>query len=126
MAFPTKREILTKAGEYPYSPSVAFGSLIFISGIVGHDPISGEMPEAIGEQTKQIMTKIQNLLEQAGSSLQKALKVTIYLVDMSEFKQVNESYRTFFPNDFPARSCVQVAALPDPRARVEIDMIAAR
>jgi 2-iminobutanoate/2-iminopropanoate deaminase len=72
------------------------------------------------------MENIRHQLELAGSSLEQVLKVTIFLTDIKLFKQMNEAYCSFFSGDFPARTCVEVLAVPDPDALVEIECIAGK
>jgi 2-iminobutanoate/2-iminopropanoate deaminase len=121
------RGIVSKplSSNLPFSPAVTFGPFVFVSGIVGRNHSTGEI--SIGDieaQTRQAMENIRHQLELAGSSLERVLKVTIFLTDMKLFKKMNESYCTFFADDFPARSCVEVSAVPDPEALVEIECIA--
>lgn len=109
----------------PFSKTVRFGDLVFVSGIVGRDPQTGEIAQLdIKEQTRQALRNISSFLESAGSSLSEALKVNIYLKDMRLFSLVNQAYREFFPDGYPARTCVEVSSLPDPEGMIEIDCIA--
>jgi 2-iminobutanoate/2-iminopropanoate deaminase len=80
--------------------------------------------ESIEDQTRQAMENLKSILEEAGSSLDRLLKVTIFLQDMGDFKRVNEAYGSFFSGDYPARCAYQVAKLPLD-AHIEIDGIAA-
>ena len=108
----------------PYSVAVSTGQMIFTAGQLGLDPATGELVEGgIQAQTRQALTNIKNVLEAAGSGLEYVVKTTVFLKDMGEFAQMNAVYGEFFTQDFPARSAVQVAALPKDGA-VEIETIA--
>lgn len=107
----------------PYSQGIDTGSLVFSSGQLPINPATGEMPSDPAGQAKQSMENVKAVLESSGSSLQKAVKVTIFLQNMDHFTAVNEVYATYFSGSFPARSCVQVARLPKD-ALVEIEAIA--
>lgn len=108
----------------PYSQAVSFGSIVFVSGQLPINPLTGTMPETIKEQTIQSLMNAQGILKAAGSSMDKALKTTVFLSDMENFNAMNEVYATFFPSgSYPARSAVEVARLPK-NALVEIEIIA--
>jgi len=108
----------------PYSVAVSTGQMIFTAGQLGLDPATGELVEGgIQAQTRQALTNIKNVLEAAGSGLEYVVKTTVFLKDMGEFALMNAVYGEFFTQDFPARSAVQVAALPKDGA-VEIETIA--
>jgi 2-iminobutanoate/2-iminopropanoate deaminase len=108
----------------PYSVGVSTGRMVFTAGQVGIDPAVGKLVEGgIQAQTKQALTNVRSVLEAAGSSMDRVVKTTVFLQDMGEFGLMNEVYATFFTGDFPARSAVQVAALPV-GAAVEIEAIA--
>lgn len=109
----------------PYSQAVAWGDTVYVSGQLPLDPAQGKIvAESIEDQTRQAMENLKSILEEAGSSLYRLLKVTIFLQDMGDFKRVNEVYGSFFSGDFPARCAYQVAKLPL-GADIEIDGIAA-
>ena len=107
----------------PYSQGVTLGNLIFTSGQLPLDPATGTMPDTIEAQAAQSLKNVDAVLRSAGSSLNKALKITVFLADMNDFSTVNEVYKTFFEGDCPARSAVQVARLPKD-AGLEIEAIA--
>ena len=110
----------------PYSQGIAAGSMVFVSGQLPIVPETGELhPEDIGEQTAQSMRNIAAILQEAGCTLKDVVKTTIFLKDLSDFAQVNAAYAAFFPENAPARACVQVAKLPKD-ARVEIEAIAVK
>jgi 2-iminobutanoate/2-iminopropanoate deaminase len=107
----------------PYSQAIVSGGLVFVSGQLPFQPGSEELPETIEAEVKQSLTNIKNILEAAGSSLSKVLRVGIFLTDLADFAKANEVYASFFKEPYPARVTVQISALPK-GARVEIDAIA--
>ena len=109
----------------PYSQAVAWGDTVYVSGQLPLDPQQGKIvAETIEDQTRQAMENLKAILEEAGSSLDKLLKVTIFLQDINDFKRVNEVYGSFFSGGYPARCAYEVAKLPL-GATIEIDGIAA-
>ena len=107
----------------PYSQAVTVNGFVFTSGQIGIDPRSGQIEETgIEGQARQAILNLASILEAAGSGLEKAVKTTCFLQNMTDFAAFNEVYARFFPNR-PARSCVEVAALPK-GALVEIEVIA--
>jgi 2-iminobutanoate/2-iminopropanoate deaminase len=126
--YPLKKEIITteKAPKAigPYSVGVSSGQFVFTAGQLGLDPLSGSLVEGgIQAQTRQAFINLKNILEAAGTSLEHVIKTTVFLQDMKEFSLMNEVYAEFFSGDYPARSAIQVAALPKNGA-VEIEAIA--
>ena len=108
----------------PYSQAVVAGDLIFTSGQIALDPKTQQMVEGdVRAQTERVMENLSAVLEGAGTGFENVVKATIFLVDLKDFATVNEIYGKRFPRDPPARSTVQVAALPR-GARVEIELIA--
>lgn len=108
----------------PYSQAVRLGDFVFTAGQIPLNPATGQMVEGgIEAQTRQVLTNVSAVLEAAGTSLAKVVKTTVFLADMGEFKAMNGVYAEFFPAEPPARSTVQVGALPL-GARVEIEAIA--
>lgn len=115
----------TPAG--PYSPAVVFDRLVFVSGQGAKDPATGQLVGTdIGSQTEQVLKNIAAILEAAGSSLDHVLRCGVYLTDISDFAGMNDVYARVFGTNRPARTTVQVAALPMRGLRVEIDAIAYR
>ena len=108
----------------PYSPGMGFDRLIFVSGQGGVDPSTGKIADDVEQQTEQCLRNVQTILEAAGSSLQHVLRCGVFLVDMNEFQTMNGVYSRLFGMHRPARTTVQVAGLPGPGLRVEIDAIA--
>ncbi|MHC1723328.1 MAG: RidA family protein [Aminipila sp.] len=109
----------------PYSQGNIFGDLVFTSGQVPLDPATGEIVgTTIEEQTEQVFKNIKAILEEAGSSLDKVLKTTVFIKDMNDFGKMNAVYAEFFTEGaFPSRSAVEVARLPKD-VLVEIETIA--
>jgi 2-iminobutanoate/2-iminopropanoate deaminase len=109
-----------------YSQAVIAGDLVYTAGMLGLDPGTGELvSQDVGEQTRQALTNIKGILEAAGSSLDKAVKLGVFLTDMKNFGEMNAVYAQFFPSDPPARTTVQIGPLPK-GALVEIDAVALR
>ncbi|MDR0355905.1 MAG: Rid family detoxifying hydrolase [Deltaproteobacteria bacterium] len=123
-----KREIVfTPAAPPPgpYSQAIKYGQLVFVSGQTPEDPKTGApVRGTMAEQTRVVLTNIKAILEAAGSSLEKVLKVNIYLSDITKKPEMNEVYREFFKTDPPARIAMAVAGLDD-GLDIEIDVIAA-
>lgn len=110
----------------PYSHAVSTDALVFTSGQLGMDPATGTLAgEGIQAQTEQALVNVENVLTAAGLTFANVVKTTIFLTDLTDFATVNGIYASRFPSEPPARSCVQVAALPA-GARIEIEVIAAR
>lgn len=109
----------------PYSHAVRAGSLLFCSGQIPLDPLSGEIVgRSAAEQARQCLVNLKAVCEAAGASLANAVRLTVYMTDLSAFAEVGEVYETFFPDSPPARVAIGVAALPR-GATVEIDAIVA-
>jgi 2-iminobutanoate/2-iminopropanoate deaminase len=108
----------------PYSQAVKYGNLVFVSGQTSDDPVTHEpVRDSIASQTERILTHIRFILEAAGSSLDKVLKVNVYLSEWEHKPEMNAVYRKFFPHDPPARIAMAVKGL-DAGLDVEIDCIA--
>jgi len=107
----------------PYSQAIKTGDLVFVSGQLGLKPGDTQISGTIQEQTEQIFKNLQAILEAAGSSLDRIVKTTVFLVNLGDFQGMNEVYATQVGEDRPARSTVEVAALPS-GALVEIEAIA--
>jgi len=124
-----KQPVFPKVGpetKGPYSPAMAFGDLVFVSGQGPVDPATGKFVKGdVLDEMKVAMENVRLILEAAGSSLQKALKVTVYLADMNDFERMNKLYREYFGPVFPARTTIQAGRLPFD-IRIEIDVIAHR
>ncbi len=123
-----KEAVSTKnapAAVGPYSQAITSGGMVFVSGQLPIDPATGQMPAATTDQARQSLTNVKAILEAAGTSLDKVVRVGIFMTDLADFKPVNEIYATFFTGVCPARATVQVAALPL-GAKIEIEAIAER
>jgi 2-iminobutanoate/2-iminopropanoate deaminase len=107
----------------PYSQGIRAGDFVFASGQLGLDPATGNLREGVAAQAEQAMDNLTAVLKTAGASLADVVKTTIFLADMSDFQTVNTIYGARFSEAPPARSTVQVAALPK-GGLVEIEMIA--
>ena len=107
----------------PYSQGVQFGNLVFTSGQIPINPENDELILDIEAATKQSLENVKAILESAGSSMENVIKTVVFLKDMNDFAKMNAVYQTFFPNNPPARSAVQVAKLPKD-AVLEIEAIA--
>ena len=108
----------------PYSQGIVNGNYLFISGQLPIDMATGEYPGPIGEQALCCLRNLDAIAAEAGTSLQNAVKITVFLTDMNDFIEVNKAYTTFFPGVPPARSCIAVLALPK-NAEIEIEAIVA-
>jgi len=122
------KELITAAGAAkaigPYSPALKVGNLLFLSGSIPLDPVSGQLIEGgIKEQTTRVMENIKALLAAAGAGFNNVARTTVFMVDLGEFAAMNEIYSSYFTAPYPARSTVQVVKLPRD-VRVEIDVIA--
>lgn len=107
----------------PYSQGMKIGDLVFTSGQLPINTETGEMPLDVKEATKQSLENVKAVLEAAGSSLDKVIKVVVFIKDMNDFAAINEVYAKYFVENPPARSCVEVARLPKDAA-IEIEAIA--
>jgi 2-iminobutanoate/2-iminopropanoate deaminase len=108
----------------PYSVAVRSGIFVFTSGQLGLDPQSGNLvPGGIEAETRQVLENLRHVLEDSGSGLDAVVKTTVFLKDMTDFPKMNSIYAEAFPSNPPARSTVQVAALPK-GGSIEIEAIA--
>ena len=108
----------------PYSQAVLVGNLVFSSGQIPIDPATGAFAEGgIKEQTRQSLTNVKAILEEAGLTMSNVVKTTVFMADMSHFADMNAVYAEFFSEPYPARSAVAVKTLPK-GALVEIEVIA--
>lgn len=123
------RETVTASGAPaaagPYSHAVKGSGLVFLSGQTPMDPTTGQLVEgSVGDQTRRCLDNLAVVAAAAGAQLTDAVRVAIYVTDMSTFKEVNEAYVAYFPNDPPARTTIGVASLPL-GAQLEMDAILA-
>ena len=108
-----------------YSQGVFFNGVYFFSGQIGLDAKTGELPASFDDQLNNILNNIDGLLESQGLTRHNIIKTTIFMTDLAQFAKVNEAYVNYFPTPYPARSCVQVSALPK-GAVIEIEVLAAK
>ncbi len=109
----------------PYSQAVRTDQLVFASGQLPVDPVSGTIPEGIEQQTRQSLANLSAVLEAGGASFESVVKTTVFLKNMGDFVVMNGIYAEFFSNALPARSTIEVARLPKD-ALVEVEAIALR
>ena len=108
----------------PYSQAIEAGDFIFTSGMIPVIPETGEIAgDTVEEQAKQAFNNLKNLVEASGSSLEKVVKTTVFIKDMNDFSRINEVYASFFTENLPARSCVEVARLPKD-VKLEVEAVA--
>ena len=109
----------------PYSQAIQMGNLLFTSGQLGIIPETSELAQGVEAQTEWALKNLGAILVEAGMDYSNVLKTTVFVADLADFAKVNAVYQTFFDGAYPARSCVQVAALPK-GGLVEIECIAAK
>ena len=108
----------------PYSQAVTANGIVFCSGQIPIDPATGNfVSDAIAEQTEQVLKNLDQVLQAAGTGLDRVVKTTVFLADMNDFAEMNEVYSRYFSENKPARATVQAARLPRD-AKVEIECIA--
>ena len=96
----------------PYSQAIYAGGMIYVSGMLGIDPADGNLKATVTEQAEQALKNLSAVLKEAGTDMGRVVKTTVFITDMGAFGAVNEIYARYFTAPFPARSCVQVSALP--------------
>ena len=96
----------------PYSQAIYSGGMIYVSGMLGIDPADGNLKATVTEQAEQALKNLSAVLKEAGTDMGRVVKTTVFITDMGAFGAVNEIYAKCFSAPFPARSCVQVSALP--------------
>jgi len=109
----------------PYSQAVVAGGLVFTAGQIPVDPATGELIDEIRAATRRVLENLDAVLRAAGSSLEQAVKLTVFMTDLGQFAAMNEVYAEFFPETPPARSAVEVARLPK-NAVIEAEAVAVR
>lgn len=111
-------------GAGPYSPAVRWGNLVFVSGQASLDPTTNQIVHGtFEEEAERTFQNVKALVEAAGSSMEKVLKVNVYLADINDFEAMNAIYRKYFPEPFPARTTVQAPLAKG--LKIEVDVIAA-
>lgn len=122
-----KQCFLTQRGPKaigPYSTAVCHNGVCYMSGMLGVDPETGKLAQDVGDQARQVFENMKTVLEEMNLSMADILKTTVFLTDLKAFGAVNEIYAAYFGPDYPARSCIQVSALPA-GAQVEVEAIVA-
>lgn len=109
----------------PYSQAIDLGDLVFASGQIPLHPETGIIPDGIEAQTTQVLLNVKGILEAAGLTMKDVVKTTVFIKDMNQFAAMNDVYKTFFDEPYPARSTVEVARLPKD-VLVEIETISKR
>ena len=107
----------------PYSQAQIVGNMIYTSGMLGIDPATGNLVEGVEAQAHQVFKNLSVLLKEAGTSIDKVVKTTVFVKDLNEFGTINGIYGQYFTEPYPARSCVEVARLPKD-ALLECEVIA--
>ena len=107
----------------PYSQAIELENMVFCSGQIGLDPVTGSLVEGLENQAHQAIKNVEQVLKAASTNLEKVVKTTLFLTDMADFAKINEIYGSYFKEHKPARSTVAVAALPK-GALFEIEVIA--
>ncbi len=96
----------------PYSQAIEVNGMVYTSGIIPVDPATGEIPEGAAAQADRVFKSMSALLEAAGTSMSNVVKTTVFIKNMNDFAAINEVYAKYFPEPFPARSCIEVARIP--------------
>lgn len=123
-----KRHVETKeapAAVGPYSQGILSGNTLYLSGQIGINPVTQQMEEGLEAQTRRCFENIRAVLSAAGYTFSDVVKVSVFLTDMRNFATVNQLYATYFQSPFPARSCIEVSALPK-NAAIEIEVTAVK
>lgn len=116
---------LAPAAVGTYSQGVEYNGVFYFSGQIGLDPKTMTMPESVGDQLDQILKNVDGLLQSQDLTRENIIKTSIFMVDLKDFDTVNKAYIDYFKEPYPARSCVQVSALPK-GALIEIEVMAAK
>ena len=107
----------------PYSQAIEYGGLLYTSGQIPVNPVTGEIPEGVENQAHQVFENLKNLLEAGETGFENVIKTTVFIKDMNDFAKINEIYASYFKKPYPARSCVQVARLPKD-VLLEVEVVA--
>lgn len=107
----------------PYSQAIEINGMVYTSGVIPVDPVTGVVAEGVEAQAEQAFKNICNLVEASGSKVENIIKTTVFIKEMNDFGKINEIYKKYFKEPFPARSCVEVARLPKD-VLLEIEAIA--
>ena len=109
----------------PYSQAIEVSGMVYTSGVIPVNPETGEIPNGVEAQARQAIGNLRNLLQAAGTDMDKVIKTTVFIKNMDDFGKINEVYADIFVEPFPARSCVEVARLPKD-VLLEIEAVAAK
>ena len=109
----------------PYSQAIEVNGMVYTSGVIPVVPATGEIPEGAEQQARQALTNLQALLMASGTTMDSVVKTTVFIKNMEDFATINQVYATFFTEEFPARSCVEVARLPKD-VLIEIEAVATK
>jgi 2-iminobutanoate/2-iminopropanoate deaminase len=123
---PVKHVIVTSNAPKPigpYSQAVQYGDLVFVSGQIGLDPVTGNLSESVEGQTLQVMENVKSILQEAGLGFSDVVQTRIYITNISDWDTVNRIYGRYFEKEYPARATVHATGLPK-GAKVEIEVIA--
>ena len=96
----------------PYSQAIEVNGMVYTSGVIPVDPATGNIAEGVEAQAEQAFKNLCNLVEESGSKVENIIKTTVFIKEMNDFGTINEIYKKYFKEPFPARSCVEVARLP--------------
>ena len=96
----------------PYSQAIEINNMVFTSGVIPVNPATGEIAEGVEAQAEQAFENLCHLVEDSGSKVENIVKTTVFIKEMNDFGKINEIYKKYFKEPFPARSCVEVARLP--------------
>jgi len=107
----------------PYSQAIEINGMVYTSGAIPVNPATGEIPEGVEAQANQAFSNLCALVVESGSKVENIVKTTVFIKEMNDFGKINEIYKTYFKEPFPARSCVEVARLPKD-VLLEIEAIA--
>ncbi len=107
----------------PYSQAIETGNTIYTSGVIPVEPSTGDIPEGAKAQADQALKNLSNLLKAAGVTMDHVVKTTVFIKNMEDFSTINEVYAAYFKQNYPARSCVEVARLPKD-VLIEIEAVA--
>ncbi len=107
----------------PYSQAIEINGMVYTSGVIPVNPATGEIPEGVEAQANQAFQNLCNLVEASGSKVENIVKTTVFIKEMNDFGKINEIYKNYFKEPFPARSCVEVARLPKD-VLIEIEAVA--
>ena len=109
----------------PYSQAIEVNGMVYTSGVIPVNPVTGEIPEGAENQAKQALSNLQALLVDSDTTMDAVIKTTVFIKNMEDFATINQVYATYFTGEFPARSCVEVARLPKD-VLIEIEAIATK